>query len=235
MSKKILKEIISFIVLALFILCVGFTFYIQGVRIDYKEEILKTAERQDDRTVFGIAQCAYQEIKNGKDTRTALYDCGTYQRIFGDTGDFFAVDLINKQMLVDNSPDCMKNGTTRAFDDKTECSMHKDPEICKKALSDIYNLKDRTTWKFDDSLEHLSCSYIPSKTLGFKGPLGINGVFDKDNSQIAVCMGIQEDELFSEFSVIIENNERVTIINQIILIIIMFTSLFAVANLKSND
>lgn len=229
------RKIVSYTILILYIITIGFVFYLQGTRIDFKQEIVNVATRQTDRTVLGIAQCANDEILEGKEIKHALYDCGTSHRAFGDTGDFFAVDIIAKKMLVDNSPDCMKNGINRSFDEKGECSMHSDPERCKEAIKDIYNLKDHTWWKFDNSVEHISCAYIPTKQSGFKGMLGIDGVKDTDNIQIAVCMGMQDDELSKEFGNIIKNNEVTANILTIMCAIVGFTALFAIINLNSKD
>ena len=116
------------------------------------------------------------------------------------TGDVFAYDLKTLDFVFDPSLDCYVEGGKKMTAD-SECSIHKDPSMCKKAMvflnsgydSDIHM---RTWWQFDNAREYLEWVVIPSIDRGFDGI--VRGANFKPH-QVVVVQGVQEDELWARY------------------------------------
>lgn len=119
------------------------------------------------------------------------------------TGDMFAYNLNTKRFVFDPSLDCHVEGG-KSMTIESECTLHKDKSACKEALVimnkgfDSFKGLD-TKWNFDGSDEWLEWFIYPDESYGLNGKIKTG--FSKPE-QILVAIGIQKDELFSEFKLV---------------------------------
>ena len=148
--------------------------------------------------VLGDNHYDYRVISNDEIER-ALKVCAK-KSLVTTTGDVFAYDLKTLDFVFDPSLDCyVEGGKKMAWE--SECSLHKDPEICKHAMTYLNSGYDsdpsqRIWWQFDDAREYLEWVVIPSEDRGFEGLKRGSNI---KPHQLVVAQGAQEDELWARY------------------------------------
>jgi hypothetical protein len=119
------------------------------------------------------------------------------------TGDMFAYNLNTKEFVFDPSLDC-KSDVALKMTNISLCPLHNSAVACNEALK-VMNLgydstqQTRASWLFDDSTEYLEWVIYPNEHEGIDG-LKRGGEITPN--QIVLAIGIQSDELESNFNIL---------------------------------
>ena len=211
-----------------------------------------------------IAKGIWECIKSEVDTNwyTSKYDlqiitknCWAEHRSWWPTWDFFVVNLADKTMFYDGSPDCLKGWELRPFDankekyyienniKEWECWMHQNPLLCMKAIWNLINIKttdsnSKIYWQFDDSIEWLESYTIPTNSSWFKWPIWLGWVSNEDNIQLMVVVWTQKDEVYSQFTNVFDywnKTENIIVFMALIFCVMLFITTLALKKCDNGN
>lgn len=164
----------------------------------------KSAREQAQYNLKQVQVCT-NDLLDGVDVdnaslEKALKTCAREMRV-SPTGDMFAFDINTKVFIFDPSLDCFVEGG-KLMTVESECSLHKDKEICKTVLNTIASGRNSegkigAWWQFNDGREYLEWIILPSEDIGYDGK--VRGGNEKPQ-QVVLVQGIQEDELLARYS-----------------------------------
>jgi hypothetical protein len=193
-------------VVILILLCtvsidVAWKHYLENsARITARYNLEQTKVCVNDLLLQSADSPIYNTHITNDDIEKALKTCARKMRVTP-TGDMFAYSLRTLDFIFDPSLDCYVEGGKKMTAD-SECSIHKDPQVCKQAMTIMNTGYDsdeylKVWWKFDDAREYLEWVILPSETIGFDGVF--RGGILKPN-QVLVAQGVQEDELWARYA-----------------------------------
>lgn len=196
----------SIIITVMIVLC---TF---AIDISFKYNLEKSARIQAKYNLRQIKFCVNDLILMDSDglltnygkhsnyeIEKAMQICAK-ESLVSPTGDVFAFDLKSGDFIFDPSLDCYVEGGKK-MTAESECTLHKDPAICKQVMQFLTNGYDSDTsmmhwWQFDDAREYLEWVVLPDENRGFDGSVRSgNG----HPHQVVVAQGVQEDELWARY------------------------------------
>ena len=192
--------VVVLIVLCTVIIDVSWKHYLEtSARMTAQQNLKQAQVCVNDLLLNNADSPIYDTHITNDDVEKALKICAREMKVTT-TGDMFAYSLRTLDFVFDPSLDCYVEGGKKMTAD-SECTLHKDPEICKQAMAVMntgYNsdIHMRAWWQFDDAREYLEWVVLPSERMGFDGvPRG--GIL-KPN-QVLLVQGVQEDELWDRY------------------------------------
>lgn len=159
---------------------------------------LEQHERQKAREMLSLIKtCVYDQKEGELADKIAV--CA-YDKKTTPTGDVFAYNLITRKYVYESSVDFEVEGEP-VISESGMCQIHSRPDLCIAGLKTIdlgYDSSPTTrlSWQFDDSTEFLEWIIFPSEYRGIHGKLRGSLV---QPEQVAIVIGIQEDELKAGF------------------------------------
>lgn len=167
---------------------------------------LELHERQRARNLLSnVKECI---LSTDGDSLNQRFTKCAYNVRTTDTGDIFAYNLVTRKYVYESSIDFDVEGEP-VISESGMCQIHQRPDLCVAGLKTIdlgYDSGPNTqlAWQFDDAYELLEWVIFPSEHMGINGKY--RGSLTQPQ-QVAIVLGIQEDELranFSTYSIIIK-------------------------------
>lgn len=186
------------VVLLLIVLCTV------AIDTSWQFYLEKSAREQAQYNLKQVQVCTNDLLENVNVDNVllekALKTCAREMRV-SPTGDMFAYDMSTKVFIFDPSLDCFVEGG-KLMTVESECSLHKNKEVCKKVLNTIASGRNSdgkvgAWWQFNDGKEYLEWIVLPSEDVGYDGK--IRGGNEKPQ-QVVLVQEIQENELLARYS-----------------------------------